>query len=184
MFRESTSNPARVSEEAFIRATGKPLIHWFRLLEAEKNLLQSERSLIHFLSTKYDLSNAWASMISSEFVLREPEVSLIAGEFETSATKTFPVGLHVLEDHFQDDDLRKSWLNVNLIPVKSSIGRSIRFEGLESGVLMVTFNGKGPQKCQVTLQHLKLADEFTAGKMKEFWKEQLQLLAKALQVHG
>lgn len=182
MSRETTNKPAQVFSLRIATTTGKTLEEWTELLDAVNGKSASEKSLIQYLTERFKLSPEWSSIITSNYFeangLRSSPNQEIS--FDTTATKTFGVALHVLEEYFSDESLRLSWMELPLTAVKIQPGKSIRYEGLNEGVLLVTFNGKSQDKCQITIQHLKLANEETAGKMQEFWKEKLNVLAKVL----
>jgi hypothetical protein len=181
MYRESTKLPAQVGGEQILKVTGKTFENWTDLLDA-KNIKSLNKSQLHStLINEYQLAPEWASIIASFYLehheIVEPQASLT---FDVSATRTYSIALHVLEEYFTDEALRLSWMALPLTAIKTQTGRSIRYKGLDEGVLLATFNGKSAEKCQVTLQHLKLANEETAGKMQKFWKERLVALAKVL----
>jgi hypothetical protein len=183
MYRESTKLPAQVGGEHILKVTGKTFENWTDLLDA-KNIKSRTKNEIHsILINEYKLGPEWASIIASQYFEHhsvEEEASIIT--YDVSATKTYSIALHVVEEYFTDEALRLSWMALPLTAIKTQTGRSIRYTGLDEGVLLVTFNGKSAEKCQITLQHLKLASEETAGKMQEFWKERLNALAQVLGV--
>jgi hypothetical protein len=182
MYRETTNSPAQVFGLNISSATGKTMDDWSEILDASNGTSLKDKEIVQLLMKQYKVSPEWSSIITSNyFELRginsKPDNSVT---FDTSATKTLAVALHVIEEYFSDESLRLSWMELPLTAVKIQTGKSIRYEGLKEGVLLVTFNGKSQDKCQITIQHLKLANEETAGKMQEFWKEKLNVLAKVL----
>jgi hypothetical protein len=103
-----------------------------------------------------------------------------AGIELSTVTRTFPLGIHIVESYFSEPALRQSWLDLDFMPTHRNIGRSMRFEGAFPGKVLVNFNGKSPEKCQITVQHLKLADREQAEEIRMYWKSRLELLATVL----
>ena len=182
MFRESTNHPAQVFGLRISVSTGKTMADWVGILDANNGKNLKEKEIIHLLMDQFRVSPEWASIITANYFETHGIVQSSVGRetFDITATKTFALALHVIEEYFSDESLRLSWMELPLTAVKVQTGKSIRYEGLAEGSLLVTFNGKSQDKCQITIQHLKLASEETAGKMQEFWKEKLNALAKAL----
>lgn len=185
MDRKSTTFPAHVSLDTVERESGKSLKQWFSLLETHVNETSLPEDCANYLNKEYGISFYLAKLISLKYCafLRGDSIEVeIEKCFYTSATKTFPIGIHVLESYFTDDGLRLSWLDSHFEPQQINTGRNMRLSSRFDGVIQISFKGKGPQKCQITIQHLNLASEEAAIELQAFWKEKLNRLKKVLNV--
>ena len=59
-------------------------------------------------------------------------------------------------------------------------GKSMRLSWPDGTSVIVGFTAKGAAKSQVAIQHEKLPDQATVARMKAYWGERLEALAKAL----
>ncbi|MDO8749930.1 MAG: SRPBCC domain-containing protein [Dehalococcoidia bacterium] len=73
---------------------------------------------------------------------------------------------------------RRRWLLYDTFTIrKATHGKSIRITwGDGKTNVEVLFNSKGDSKCQVVVQHNKLADADQAEVMKSYWREALSRL--------
>jgi hypothetical protein len=186
MDRKSTTFPAHVSSDTIARESGKTLKQWFSLLEAHVNELSLPEECASFINKEYGVSADLATFISLKYCafLKGDSIEQETDKcFYTSATKTFPIGIHVLESYLTDESLRLSWLEPHFKPELINTGRNMRLSSRFNGLIQISFKGKGPQKCQITIQHLNLASEEAAIELQAFWKEKLNSLKKVLNVN-
>jgi len=162
-------------------ATGKTPVEWHLELQQASKSFKSIDECASLLVNTYGLRPDLASRIAEmHYALRvKPEAADEGIELST-VTRTFPLGIHTVESYFSEPELRESWLERDFTPTQRNVGRSMRFEGAFPGKVLVNFNGKGPEKCQITIQHLKLADREQAEEIRMYWKSRLELLASVL----
>ena len=178
MFRESTISAQEISSISQ-RILGKTMQMWMDILCAQKIQPPTKQKLIHFLSTSYMMNEADAEMISRRYLMLQAADagSIYTDGYEITVTRTYPVGLHVLESYFTEKSLRELHLHGDMQLIKYNPGKNIRFQLANGEILLANFNGKSAGKCQVTLQHTKLADSDKSEEARSFWKERLQMLA-------
>lgn len=181
MFRESTFSALELAKPSQ-RILGKKMQVWMDILSAQKILPPSKNKLIQFLSTNYMMQECDAEHLVHHFLLlHDTETGSIYPEgYEITSTRTYNVGMHVLESFFTEPDVRKSAFLVNMQLIKHNPGKNIRFQLEQEEVLVANFTGKSAEKCQVTLQHTKLADAARAEVMRTYWKERLQMLSELI----
>jgi hypothetical protein len=170
-----------VSIDVLQTATGKTPVAWHQELTLASQKFYTIEECANYLVFTFSLRPELASRIAEmHFTLRvRPDEDKEYEELST-VTRTFPLGIHIVESYFSEPGLRQSWLDNDFAPTHRNIGRSMRFEGAFPGKVLVNFNGKGPEKCQITVQHIKLADREQAEEIRTYWKSRLDLLARVL----
>ncbi len=179
MYRESTTS-AQESVLISQRILGKTMHMWMDILCAQKIQPPTKQKLIQFLSTNYMMYESDAEMLARQYLMLNASESgsTYPDGHEITVTRTFPVGMHVLESYFTEQGLRGEHLKLEMQLIRYNPGKNIRFQLENDEVLLANFNGKSAGKCQVTLQHTKLADAARAEEMRTFWKECLQELSE------
>lgn len=178
MNRKSTTFPAHVSLDTIAKETGRNLRQWLKLIVEHNETGKDETECVQLLVKDYGISQEWAKYLCSKQFNFETELSKADKSFYSSVTQTFPLAIHVLEEYFTDESLRRSWLGDQIDIEEISTGKNIKLNGIEEGKVQANFNGKGPEKCQLTIQHFNLTGEEDANEMKQFWKNKLSLLSK------
>lgn len=173
-------NKIGVSDEAVLKATGKNWNEWFMLLDKNGCKKMNHKEIVSALHKKNHISGWWEQMITVAYEqargLRNKYEK--SGGFEISASKTIEVPVSVLFKYWYDEKLRKKWLADYKYNVRrSTIDKSIRITWVdEKSNLNLNFYPKGETKTNVVVQHMKLANQREAGRMKKYWKEQLESL--------
>jgi hypothetical protein len=81
------------------------------------------------------------------------------------------------------EKLRRAWLGESELEITTATAsKSIRgkWDG-GSSRLSVNFYGKGVEKCQVAVDHMKLSSSKECARMKRFWFEALNRLQNRLE---
>ncbi len=174
----------RVGDEAVKEKTGKTWHEWFDILSSNSTNSMSHQGIVAFLGRKYGLSDWWCQMIANAFEQhagRREQHERPEG-YEISVSKTFPVEVKVLFEHWSSVKERSRWLQNSMFKVTASTqNRSLRAEWVDGeSRLSVDFSPKDMGKSQVVVQHMKLKSLEDAGKMQAFWKESLARLDDVL----
>jgi uncharacterized protein YndB with AHSA1/START domain len=106
-----------------------------------------------------------------------------ADGFTVYASRTVGVPLDVLFDAFVDDAKRAAWLEDGAMSVRGAQpGKVARFDwaGDESRV-MVTFEGKGPERATAHVAHERLPDAASGEAAKSAWRARLAALKSSLE---
>jgi hypothetical protein len=98
-------------------------------------------------------------------------------------SRTIEAPVALAERAFSSARARKAWLQDGGMAVRNSTpGVSLCATWVDGmSEVEVTFLDKGPGRCQVTIDHRKLAGPRDAGLMKSFWKQALERLREALE---
>lgn len=180
---ETVERLAGVSNDAVRVRTGRSWSEWLAILDAAGARAMNHKQIVAVLR-RYNIGGWWQQMVTVAYEqargLRKkhqrPE------GFEVSASKTLAVSGAEAFRAWKDEKARARWLgNVALIVRKATPGRSLRLSWSDGTSVSVDFYPKGTGKCQVTVQHAKLADEKTALRMKAFWAKRQQQLKEFLE---
>ena len=176
----------RASDETVKAKSGKTWAEWFKILDkvGAKKWEHSQISL--YLHEKQNVSGWWSQMISVGYEHergKRQKFQKCDGEFSASGSRTMNVPLGKLYEAWADEKLRRKWLpNGEMEITTSTKDKSIRakWDGGKSRVSFLFYN-KGPQKSQVTVDHMKLADSNDSEQMRTYWFEALNRAQKMLE---
>jgi uncharacterized protein YndB with AHSA1/START domain len=107
----------------------------------------------------------------------------LAGSFQVSVSKTFPIGVGKLFRAFVEAPRRNKWLERGTLKVRTTLkDRSVRFDFRdETSRVVAYFESKGRNKTTVTVQHERLPNAGAVEDMRAMWKERLGNLGDMLQ---
>ncbi len=175
---------AGIGEEAVLSATGKGWNQWFEILEGAGAPEIGHREMARHLAETHGLTGWWSQMVTVGYEqargLRKKHET--AEGFSISRSLTLDVPVERLFAAWNDASVRDRWLGepgITLTTVTEPKSMRILWkDGLTR--LSVDFYPKGHRKSQVTVQHMKLADEAEAERMKEYWGRAMESLREAL----
>ena len=102
--------------------------------------------------------------------------------YEVSAGKTIAVSDETVFQAWLDEKIRNQWLGETVTIRKATPYKSMRVTWSDGDqILSLNFYSKGPDKCQVTVQHTKLKNAKEAAKMKKYWQEKVEELKSFLE---
>ena len=164
--------------------TGCTWERWVKALDRAKADTWPHREIAKYVIEKYKVPGWWAQTVTVGYE-RIKGLRAVGqrrdGSFEANKSKTFAVPLAELYRAFHDARTRARWLSdVNLTVRTATRDKSMRITWPDRTSLVVGFEGKGPRKSLVALQHGKLPDQASATRMKQFWADRLGMLATEL----
>jgi hypothetical protein len=178
--KKSRTN-TRSSDEAVKAKTGKAWADWFKILDKAGAKKLTHQEIWKYLKEKQDVGPWWSQMVAVEYErargLRELHQKC-TGEYSASGSRTMAVPVAKLYNAWVDESLRKEWLGAAKIEISTKTeNKSLRaaWDGNKSR-LSVNFYGRGPDKTQVAVDHMKLADSKECEKMKAYWVAALNRL--------
>jgi uncharacterized protein YndB with AHSA1/START domain len=186
---ENSGATTAVSYAAVVAKTGKDWARWFAVLDAAGANKMSHKQIVAYLRDNHDLGSWWQQMVA---VAYERARDLRAKHekpdgFEISCSRTLAASVERVFAAWQDDGVRGQWLlpGTSLVIRKATPNKSLRITWPESASKVdVAFYPKGVAKCQVAVQHGKLADAATAGRMKDYWAAAIGRLKALLERGG
>jgi hypothetical protein len=175
----------RPSDETVVQRTGKTWDEWFAILDEWGAFDRSHRDIARHLREDHEVSGWWAQSVT---VAYEKERGLRAkherpGGFSVGASKTVAVPVERLYAAFVDEAERARLLPDAPVSLRTAQrNRSARFDwGEDATRVVVGFEGKGPKKSTVTVEHERLADAATAERTKSEWRDRLARLKDVLE---
>lgn len=173
----------RISDTALKEKTGKTAAQWFKLLDDINATEKTHTEIAAYLCQKFGEDKAWYfQMITNGYEiargLRQKHQK--PDGYEISISKVIPVSLTQVYTAWIDNKKRTQWLaDPNLEISTATKNKSIRAQWIDGKTrLSIDFYEKDANKCQVVVQHQKLASARKAQEMKEYWKKQLEQLKK------
>ena len=170
-------------------ATGKGWSEWLSLLDASgaaAQALEHQRIWDLVMQSLPESAGWWGQMISVGYErargMREKHETS-AGDFQCTFSRTFPVPLFAAFAAWADKGLRQNWLDApGLDFTRLNMGKNIRARWPDGSRLDIRFNANGPDKCQIVVDTMKLADAEAVQKAKAFWQAQFERLQAYLRV--
>jgi uncharacterized protein YndB with AHSA1/START domain len=173
-----------ISDGAVKSATSKDWATWFQILDAAGAQTMSHKAIVACLVEEHQVGPWWQQMIAVTYEqargLREKHEK--PSGYQINRSKTYPAPPGVVYSAWKDEDQRARWLSDPKFTIRTeSLNKSLRITWIDGFTsLDVNFYGKGPGKCQVTVQHSKLVDADQAEAMKVYWGEALERLGPFL----
>lgn len=180
MTQTDTKFSDRMSDKAVTNATGKTWQEWFEILDAAGGKAWTHQQIVAFLHEKHAVGSWWHQMVTVQYErdagLRDKHQR--PDGFQISGSKTIDRPVADVFEAWSDPQERCKWLSDPVFEVRTARpSRSMRItwiDGITS--VEVMFYEKGPDKCQVTVQHSKLPDADSAASMKAYWAVQIAKL--------
>jgi hypothetical protein len=166
-----------VSNDAVSAKTGRGWDEWFTLLDRTGAKEMPHRDIATLLREKYGVPEWWSQMVTVGYeqarglrAVHEKE-----GGFSASVSKTFAAPVSRIFTLWSDEEKRTQWLGSPPLEVrKETLNRSMRISWNEADGsktrVDVYFYEKGPEKCQVALQHEHLPGPAAVDEKKGYWK--------------
>jgi len=176
----------RMSGSAVKERTGKVWAEWFKILDKAGAKKWQHKEISGYLGEKQKVGPWWGQMVAVAYEhergIRE-KFQKCDGEFAASGSRTLNVPVAEAYEAWTNEKSRRSWLgDAELEITTATLSKSIRgkWDG-GSSRLSVNFYGKGAEKCQVAVDHMKLSSSKECAKMKTFWFEALNRLQGRLE---
>ena len=172
-----------ISGEAVTAKTGKSWNQWLQVLDAAGCKKMNHREIVAVVGST-GAGPWWQQMVAVGYEqargLRVKHQK--ADGFSISSSKTLAVPVAKVFSHWSDLPRRRQWLKDPEFTIrKATLNKSLRLTWIDGTTnLEVLFSPKGSGKCQVSVQHNKLANGKAALAMKRYWTEQLASLTNIL----
>jgi hypothetical protein len=181
-------NVAGIGEEAVRNATGKGWEEWFEILERAGAPDIGHQNMARHLAETHGLTGWWSQMVTVGYERARGgrKKHETAEGFSISRSLTLDVPVERMFAAWNDASIRDRWLGEPGITVTTvTEPRSMRILWKDGRTrLSVDFYPKGHRRSLVTVQHMKLADEAEAERMKEYWGRALVSLQEVLSAGG
>jgi hypothetical protein len=176
----------RMSDDAVKERTGKTWAEWFKILDKAGAKKLPHKEISAYLAKEQGVGPWWCQMVAVAYEhergIRQ-KFQKCDGEFSASGSRTLNVPLSRAYEAWMNEKSRRDWLgDLELEITTATPSKSIRgkWDG-GSSRLSVNFYGKGAEKCQVAVDHMKLSSSKECAKMKNFWFDALNRLQSRLE---
>ncbi len=180
--KQNLSERAGMSDEVVAAKTGRTWEEWVRILD-----VRGARSMVHgeiarYLNEEQGVPGWWAQMVTVGYErirgLREIGQRR-SGEYAASKSKTIAAPVGKLFRAFATSRTREKWLpGVDWKVRKAIPDKSLRVTWEDGTSVEFYFIAKDREKSQVALEHRKLKSKAQAEKVKAYWGDRLDGLAK------
>lgn len=173
----------RSSDEAVKASTGKVWADWFKILDKAGAKKMPHKEIAAYLHDKQGVGPWWGQMVAVAYEqdrgLRQ-KFQKCDGEFSASSSRTMMVPMAMAFAAWTDDKRRAKWLPDGKLEITTATpGKYVRGKWGDSR-LAVGFYAKGPDKTQIAVDHMKLANSRECTKMKSYWFTALNRLESLL----
>lgn len=175
-----TERHGGIGDAAVRKATGRGWAEWFAALDQSGGRDGDHKTIVTLVQAiDSELSPWWQQSVAVAYEQARGlrEVHEKPGGFEISRSRTIDAPMEALYRAWTVADERAAWLPEPITIRKATPGKSLRITWEEDRThLNVAFYPKGPDRCQISVQHTKLKDGDQAEARKTFWSERLDRL--------
>jgi hypothetical protein len=175
---------AGMSDAIIKEKTGCTWELWVQALDYSRAYELSHREIAKLVKEKWDTPSWWTQMVTVGYERIKGLRAMgqrRSGDYEAGKSKTFAAPVGRVYRAFRDARTRQRWLgDVNLTVRTAVPNKSMRITWPDGTSVEWYFVPKGARKCQVAVQHGKLADREAVDRLKAYWGERLGVLETML----
>ena len=176
---------AGISDAALKTKTGCTWERWVRALDHVGAHEWPHREIARYVRETYKVPGWWTQAVTVGYE-RIKGLRAVGqrrdGGYEANKSRTIAAPVERLYRAFHDTRTRRRWLDGVKLTVRTAVpNKSMRITWPDGTSVEVYFVSKGPAKTQVAVQHVKLADQPAAERMKEWWTDRLGALQAMLE---
>lgn len=175
-----------VSDDQLVATTGRSRRAWFTMLDDAGAREWEHARVTRWLGGKHEVDAWWAQSVAVEYQNLRGNHSPARNreKFFASATGLFHVAPEVLWPLLDDDDLRRSWLDLEFDRTSTDDGR-IQFSAHDGSSVLITMVESVPAEdgsltSRVVVEHKGLPSEDIVEETTNFWNFALDQLAIAV----
>jgi hypothetical protein len=174
-----------IGDEAVRARTGKDWAAWFRVLDRAGAKRMNHKQIVAHLREHYEISPWWQQSVTVAYEQARGlrDVHEKPAGYEIGRSRTIAIPVETAYKAWSQLRTRRRWLQDPEFTVrKSTPNKSMRITWVDGKTdLSTMFWYKGPEKCQVSVQHGKLRSAAAAARMKTYWKRNLDRLKELLE---
>lgn len=172
-------------KDATIQAkTGCAWERWVWVLDQAGAQDWSHRAIAEHVRRRYKTPMWWTQAVTVGYE-RIKGLRVVgqrrSGDFEAGKSKVLAAPVARVYRAFRDARTRRRWLGDEKLTIRTAVpNKSMRVTWNDGTSVEWYFVPKGAAKCQVAVQHVKLADRGSVDRMKAYWGERLGALQRLL----
>lgn len=174
-------NAPGMSDAAVKAKTGKTWAEWIAALDKAGAKAMSHKEITKLLGNRHKLADWWSQMVTVGYERAKGmrELHQTAKGFNTSVSRTLATGLDQLFEAWDEARTRGSFLREAIAITTRNPGKNMRFAwDKDGGKVEVRFTAKGPEKAQITIDHMGLANSAAVKRVKTFWADTLEKMGE------
>lgn len=174
-----------IGDAAVRKATGKDWREWLSILDDAAASSLAHAEIASLLQDRHNVPDWWCQMVTVGYEqargLRQKHQR--PDGFQISASKTINVPIADAFEACANETRRQAWLpEKNFAVRKANAPKTIRATWIDKKTnVELAFTDKGPGKCQVVVQHSKIATAAAGEKLKSMWAARLLSLKSMLE---
>jgi hypothetical protein len=170
-----------MSDDAIQRSTGKIWDEWLLILDDWGARERTHAEIARYVGDEFGIGGWWAQNVTVGYERARGmrKVNERTDGYSANASRTFAVPIERLYAAFADDAERATWLEPELIRVRTFTENKVwRCEMVtDDSRVEVRFTAKSPEKTSIAIQQTRLATEDDVTSWRAFWKTRLEKLA-------
>lgn len=175
---------AGMTDNAVSAKTGRTWAEWVRFLDGLSAVSMTHREIVDRVAPELQNSSWWAQTVTVGYErirgLREIGQKR-GGEYEANKSRTFAISIDKLYAAFSNTRTRGRWLSGVKIRIRTAQQeKSMRITWMDDTHVDVYFTPKEADRCQVAIQHRKIATRAESDRLKKYWTERLDALGVIL----
>ena len=170
-----------MSDAAVKAKTGKTWAEWIAVLDKAGAKAMSHKEITKLLGQRHKLADWWSQMVTVGYERAKGlrELHQTASGFNTSVSRTLATGLDQVFAAWDETRTRASFLKEAIAVTTRNPGKNMRFAwDKDGGKVEVRFTAKGPEKAQITIDHMGLASSAAVKRVKGFWADTLEKMGE------
>jgi hypothetical protein len=175
---------ARIKDATIQAKTGCAWERWVWVLDQAGAQDWSHRAIAEHVRRRYKTPMWWTQAVTVGYErIRGLRVvgQRRSGDFEAGKSKVLAAPVGRVYRAFRDARTRRRWLGDEKLTIRTAVpNKSMRVTWNDGTSVEWYFVPKGAAKCQVAVQHVKLADRGSVDRMKAYWGERLGALQRLL----
>jgi len=178
------SGLAGVGDEAVKEATGKSWAQWCSLLDRKGAKEMTHKEIAALLADELGVKPWWSQMVTVGYEqsrgLREKHEK--PDGYSVSVSRVIDAPMSAVFGAWSTAPRRRKWMGDHQMTVrKATTNKSMRITWDADGTNVdVNFTVKAPGKCQVAVEHSKLASPADGARAKAIWAEAIDRLKAQL----
>jgi hypothetical protein len=175
---------ARIKDATIQAKTGCAWERWVWVLDQAGAQDWSHRAIAEHVRRRYKTPMWWTQAVTVGYE-RIKGLRVVgqrrSGDFEAGKSKVLAAPVARVYRAFRDARTRRRWLGDEKLTIRTAVpNKSMRVTWNDGTSVEWYFVPKGAAKCQVAVQHVKLADRGSVDRMKAYWGERLGALQRLL----
>jgi hypothetical protein len=180
--REDGLKLNNVSSATVAARTGKSWEQWLKALDAAGAKKLDHKGIVKIVGEQFGIGPWWRQMVTVGYEQARGlrQVNQKVDGYSFSVTRTLAVPMSALFAAWSDEPTRRRWIGEPMTIRKMTPNRSVRVGWPDGTNVEVMFYPQPSGSNRVSVQHNKLPSKAAMERMRAFWRQKLDAMAKVL----